>query len=182
MNKYIWCIPVLAVMLVCCGCVQDQGDYADPALYNQSLQSVREFMENDSYEPDAPSFTVYEGISILRGSYEEYAVDPSSGKVISASYEGTEGIFRAKQGPHYDRAMEAVQQFLQNPDFEINASSFRYEDDRYEISGTNITFRVNATSGAVVRAMITGPEAGAIMENSTGYKNVVASSDMNGTA
>lgn len=178
MRHVIFYIPILVICIICCGCVQSGGEEFDKELYNQSIQAVKVFVENESYEPGTPLFSVESGIATLSGEYETYSIDTSTKEIVFASYQGQEGIERAREGPHYEKTLIAVRQFLQNPEFEMNATSFTYEDDRYEISGTGMTFRVNASSGEITRALITGPEAVQAMANSTAYQNAANASGM----
>jgi len=181
MRHIIWCIPIIAICLLCCGCADQGGEEADLTLYNQSVQAVREFVEDQSYQPGISVFSEEQGVATLSGKYEKYSMDTDTRKIIFASYQGREGIERARDGPHYKKALIAVRQFLQNPEFEMDVTSFIYEDDRYEISGENMTFRVNASSGEITRALLTGPEAVQAMANSTQYQMAAGVSEMNQT-
>lgn len=181
MRHVILCIPIIVICILCCGCVQNGGEKFDAEHYNQSIQAVRVFVENQSYEPDTPVFSEESGVTTLSGEYETYSMDTSTNTIIFASYQGREGIERAREGPHYEKALIAVQQFLQYPGFEMNATSFTFEGDRYEISGTGMTFRVNASSGEVTRALMTGQEALQAMANSPAYQKAINASGMNQT-
>jgi hypothetical protein len=181
MKYVILCIPIIVICILSCGCVQNGGEEFDAELYNQSVQAVKVFVENESYEPETPLFSIESGIATLSGEYETYSIDLSTGEIVFASYQGQEGIERAREGPHYEKTLIAVRQFLQNPEFEMNATGFTFEDDRYEISGTGMTFRVNASSGEITRALITGPEAVLAMANSTVYQQAANASGINQT-
>lgn len=179
MRYAIWFVPVIAMCLLCCGCTDQGGEEADLTLYDQSVQAVREFVEDQSYQPATSAFSVESGVATLSGKYETYSMDVDTREIIFASYQGEEGIERAREGPHYQKTLIAVRQFLQNPDFDIHATGFTYEDDRYEVSGNNMSFRVNATTGDITRALLTGPEAVGAMGNSSQYQMASAASGMN---
>ena len=179
MRDVIWLVPVIAMCLLFCGCTDQAGQEADMKLYDQTVQAVREFVEDQSYQPGTSAFSVESGVTTLSGQYETYSMDVDTSEIVFASYQGEEGIESAREGPHYKKTLIAVRQFLQNPDFEIHATSFTYKDDRYEISGNNVTFRVNATTGDITRALLTGPEAVGAMGNSSQYQMASAAFGMN---
>ena len=89
--------------------------------------------------------------------------------VSRAEFSDRDAILSVTNTTLHARAIEGIQSFFMNETFNPDISAIRYYDDRYEIEGPGMFFRVNATTGTVVSLRLIGNESVQALNGSEQY-------------
>lgn len=171
MRRILILTGILAILILQCGCLQNQGPEEPPAITGseKAILAIQAFMNDPGYSPTMNNLSVQNGMLMVNSENTSFTVDISSEKVVRAAFIGPKAMEVVKGTPHYARALEGIRGFLQAPGFDYPFTEFTYEKDRYGLSALNISFRVNATSGNVTSARLQGPDVMSALQNSTSY-------------
>ena len=171
--RFICGVFLLIAMTASCGCLQESGQQpAQAPDATQAVVAVQRFMNDSGYSPGNVQISMDRGTVVMQADGAEFSIDPSGGEVTGAAFSGRTAMDEVIRTHHYEMALSGIREFLQDPGFSYNFTGFQYGNDRYVLSAANVTFRVNATSGAVTQALLQGPEGMGILNSSLALRNM----------
>lgn len=158
MLKYC-AILIMALFFLLSGCTALQGG---PDLSGEELDKIqdriREFMEDPDFSVEMNNISQENGLLRITSNQSSFLVSPVDYLVIGAEFAGEDAIFPVTKTTLHTRAVDGIRAFLQNENFSPEISRLHYYDDRYEIEGPGMFFKVNATTGTVVTLRLQGED------------------------
>jgi len=165
------CILLLAALLVfLSGCMTPDGR---PDLSSDELgavqEHIREFMEDPGYTFEMGKITEHEGLLRIVNDNTSFSINPVDYSVSQAEFSGKDAVRSITNTTLHARAIDGIQSFFRDESFNPEITKVRYHDDRYEIEGPGMFFRVNATTGSVVSFRLIGNESVQVLNGSEQY-------------
>ena len=161
---------LVAVLVVLSGCV-NPDTRPDLSLKEQEMvqEHIHEFMENPGYTINMSNITEQEGLLLIMTNDTLFFINPVNYSVSRAEFSGQNAILSVTNTTLHGRAIEGIQSFFQDESFNPEITRIRYHDDRYEIEGPGMFFRVNATTGAMISFRLIGNESVQALNGSEQY-------------
>jgi hypothetical protein len=152
-------ILIVALFILLSGCTALQGR---PDLSQEELDKIRdgirEFMEDPGFSVEMNNISQEKNLLLVTSNQSAFLVSPTDYRVAGAEFTGQDSILPVTKTTLHTRAIEGIRAFFRNETFSPEISRLHYYDDRYEIEGPGMFFRVNATTGTVVTLRLQGEE------------------------
>ena len=152
-------ILIVALFVLLSGCAALHGG---PNLSEEELDKIqdgiREFMEDPDFSIEMNNISQENGLLRITSNQSSFLVSPVDYLVTGAEFTDQDAILPVTKTTFHTRAVDGIRTFLGNEKFSPEISRVRYYDDRYEIEGPGMFFRVNATTGTVVTLRLLGEE------------------------
>ncbi len=161
---------LVAFLVFLCGCATPEvRPGVSPEELGTLQDQVREFMENPGYTIDVNNITVYEGVLQITNHNTSFLINPVDYSVLRAEFSGQDAVHSIANTSLHTRAVDGIQTFFQNDSFDPVITKAVFDDDRYEIEGPGMFFRVNATTGTVVSFRLIGDDSVQALNGSEQY-------------
>jgi hypothetical protein len=164
---------ITGLLLVSAGCIMPLAGRSITAEEQEQIRNAtREFLDDQNYTPDENLMTVDGHLFRLDSEGSMFFIELSNHTVVRAEFTTPSAVARVEASPLHAKAVEGIRAFLQNEEYYPHATRITFFEDRYQIEGPGILFRVNTTSGVVTVAELKGEEAVGAIEQSEQYRKV----------